>query len=173
MANFGKNSKALYSCSRCVFNLAPGSEDENPPILVACPKNNDGPRSGTFALLLEPDTMTYEYIEDFDVDTWLDEVRNRAKGKATGTAKRRLSEDEAVELLADQTETATDLRQRIRDAGASRDHAIDLIKKVIAGGQWETWQPKSKNAPTYIGTPTAIKARREWWAEKRQKKLEV
>ena len=60
-ANFGKGSKALYSCARSVFNLAPGNEEENPQILVACPKNNDGPRPATFALMLDQTSMTYDY----------------------------------------------------------------------------------------------------------------
>ena len=60
-ANFGKGSKALYSCARSVFNLAPGSEEENPPVVVACPKNNDAARPKAFALTLNMDNMTYQH----------------------------------------------------------------------------------------------------------------
>jgi hypothetical protein len=170
-ANFGKGSKALYSCARSVFNLAPGSEDENPPIVAACPKNNDGPRPGTFALQLDPTSMTYEVVAGFDVDAWLDELRDRTTGKKKATPSRRLSEEDAIALLPGETDTAPGVRRRLRDAGAKRDEADDLVKRLVASGRWEQWRPPGRNPPTYIGPESAMKARRELWAKQHQREL--
>ena len=170
-ANFGKGSKALYSCARSVFNLAPGSEEENPPVVVACPKNNDGPKPAPFALTLDLTSMTYQEIPDFDVEGWIAEVRDRASGKRAATPRRRLSEEDAAVLLTNETDTASGARRRLRDAGATRDEADDLVKRLVAAGQWEQWRPAGKNQPTYLGPEAAMKARREQWAKQQQREL--
>lgn len=173
-ANFGKGSKALYSCARCVLNLAPGSEDENPPVLVACPKNNDAAKPPPFALVLDPATMTYEADPEFDVDAWLAEVRDRAKGKkAASGPKPRLSEEAAEAVMRNRTDTAAGVRFSLRQAGAVRDEADDLVKKLVAAGKWERWRPEGQNSPTYIGPEGAMRARRAEWAERHQRKLPV
>jgi hypothetical protein len=172
-ANFGKGAKALYSCSRAVFNLAPGSEDENPPVVVACPKNNDGPRPSTIALLLDETTMTYSEVPDFDVEAWLEEIRERANGKKKAKPMRQMSEEDAAAFLTGETDTITGARKRLRDAGVNRDDADDLIKKVLASGRWEQWRPTAKNPPTYVGPPSAMKARRELWAKQHQREMQV
>ncbi|MCE9614259.1 MAG: AAA family ATPase [Lentisphaerae bacterium] len=172
-ANFGKGSKALYSCSRAVFNLAPGGEDENPPVIVACPKNNDGPKPPPFALRLDETTMTYSPVPDFDVETWLEDIRERANGKKKAKPRRQMSEEDAAEFLTVETDTVTGARQRLRDAGVNRDEADDLVKKLVASGRWEQWRPTAKNPPTYVGPPAAMKARRELWVEQHQRALPV
>ncbi len=170
-ANFGKNSKALYSCARSVFNLAPGSEDENPPVLVACPKNNDGPRPKPFALVLDETTMTYDFVADFDVDAWVEDVRNRASGRKT-RARVELTDEQALAVLGSQTDTVTRVRKKLRDAGLTRDDADDTMRRLVDDGHWERWRPPEQNPPTYIGTEAAIKDRRAKWMEKRQRKME-
>lgn len=170
-ANFGKGSKALYSCARCVFNLAPGSEDETPPILVACPKNNDGRKPAPFALSLDPETMTYQRDSAFDIEAWLTDIRTRASGKRKGSERRRLTEADALSALGDDTDTTSGLRRRLREKGANRDDADDLVKRVVASGEWEQWRPAGKNRPTYIGPSKAMKRRREEWQRQQQRQL--
>ncbi len=170
-ANFGKGSKALYSCARCVLNLAPGTEDENPPVVVACPKNNDGIKAPPFALELDPTSMTYEKMADFDVDEWIDEIRERASGRRKKGRPERLTEEQALEALGANTETAGGIRLLLRDAGATRDAADDMAKRLVASGRWEQWRPAGKNQPTYIGTESAMKIRRREWAEQQQRKI--
>jgi hypothetical protein len=170
-ANFGKGSKALYSCARAVLNLAPGNEEESPPILIACPKNNDGPRPISFALKLDPETMTYREEPDFDVESWIEEIRDRSRGRRRQKARIRVTEEQALEVLGTETETAGRTRMMLRDAGATRDEADDLVKRLVAAGQWEQWRPPGKNQPTYIGTEAAMKYRREKWAEQQQRKM--
>ena len=171
-ANFGKNSKAMYSCARCAFNLAPGSEEENPMILVACAKNNDGPRPPTFGLVLDPTSMTYEVVPDFDVDGWVEEMRERANGKGKrAKVVTELSEDEAFALLGDKTDTASGVRKILRKTGITRDDAGDLVQKLVESGRWIEWRAPGRNPPTYIGAPAAIKARRELCMKQRQGEL--
>ena len=172
-ANFGKGSKALYSCARCVFNLAPGSEDENPPVLVACPKNNDGPKPPPFALTLDVDTMTYQEVPDFDVDAWLTQLREHATGKKASARAIEVTEDDALRALGNETDTAAGIRRRLRKAGARRDDADDMVKLLVAAGRWEQWRPPTKNPPTFIGTGPAIKIAQQRWSEQQQRKLEM
>jgi len=174
-ANFGKGSKALYSCARSVFNLAPGSEEENPPVVVACAKNNDAAKPDAFALELNTQDMTYGLCPDFNVETWLEEVRDRAKGKrsAAKQARQRVTEDEALAVLRNETDTAPSVRLRLREAGATRDEADDLVKRLVASAKWEQWRPPGRNPPVYIGPEAAMKAKREQWAEQQQRKLPV
>ena len=86
-ANFGKGSKALYSAARCVWNLAPGDETENPPVVCVLAKNNNGPRVPPFALRLDPETMLYTLDPDFDFEEWQSLVNDRATGKAKRSAR--------------------------------------------------------------------------------------
>lgn len=83
-ANFGKGSKALYSAARCVWNLAPGDESENPVLVCVHGKSNDGPKYPPFAVSLDPETMTYTRAEGFDFDAWKGELSARANGKGGG-----------------------------------------------------------------------------------------
>ena len=174
-ANFGKGSKALYSCARSVFNLAPGSEEENPPVIVACPKNNDAARPEAFALTLNMDDMTYKHDPDFDLDAWLEDVRDHAKGKRSSTkpVRQRVSEDDALGMLREETDTASSIRRRLREVGATRDEADDLVKRLVDSGRWEQWRPPGRNPPVYIGTEAAMKVRHDKWMDQHQKKLAI
>lgn len=80
-ANFGKGSKALYSSARCVWNLAPGDETENPALVCVHAKSNDSPRIPPFAVSLDPETMLYSREAGFDFEAWQSEVGARANGK--------------------------------------------------------------------------------------------
>lgn len=171
-ANFGKDSKALYSCARAVINMAPGDETENPPLLLANSKNNNGPRFDPFAVRLDPETMLYGRDESFDVESWLADVQTAAAGKRGGK-RRTLSEEAALDVLGDDTGTATEVRQRLREAGATRDAADDLCKRLVTSGLWEQWHPNFKNAPTYIGPASAMKRRRAMVQEQQQGRLKV
>ena len=162
-ANFGKGSKALYSCARCVLNLAPGNSEDNPPVLVACPKNNDGTTPPPFALLLDANTMTYERDPDFNVEAWIADVRSKGSGRRKAGSRQRLDETRAFAVLNDETNTSAGVRDRLRSEGATRDEADDLVKRLVADGKWEQWRPHGKNQPTYIGTPSAIQERKRQW----------
>lgn len=172
-ANFGKGSKALYSCARCVFNLAPVDESESPPVLVYCAKNNDGPRVPPFVLRLDTERMLYELDAGFDLDAWASDLQARGNGKRLATKTKRLTDVDAMETFANEAMTKTQAHNLLRDHGASRDDAPDIVRRLLAAGTLDQWQPSGKNQPTYVGTPDAIRKRREQWNQDRQKQLPV
>ena len=159
-ANFGKGSKALYSAARCVWNLAPGDESENPTLVFVHAKCNDGPRLGSFNVRLDPNTMTYERVADFDFETWLTEVNDRANGKTKGRRRPRLTDDEAFAALGDNTLSALEIRVLLREKGATRDEADALCTSLVMAGRWERWRPPLKTAHTYYGPPSAMDHRK-------------
>ena len=170
-ANFGKGSKALYSAARCVWNLAPGDETENPSIVAVHAKSNDAPRERPRALRLDAETMLYNLAPDFDFDAWAEEVGQRAQGKGGPRRKPSLSEDDAFETLGDTTQTAAQVRQLLRDKGATRDEADDLTKRLVAAGVWVEWRPPLQHAPIWVGPPSAMPRRRAEFAEAAQGKI--
>ena len=170
--NYGKNSKVPFAIARVVWNFAPGDETDRPPVLCFNEKNNNGPRLPPLALRLDGETMTYS-PEPFDFDAWRAEVSNAAKGKGKATRTARLSEDAALEALGDNTGTAAEVRQTLRDKGASRDEADDLCKRLVTCGRWEGWRPKMKHTPTYIGPPEAMKRRKAEIADTMQKRMPI
>ena len=169
-ANFGKGSKALYSAARCVINLAPGDETENPCIVAIHAKSNDGPRERPRAIRLDAETMTYSMDHDFDFEAWRESVSLRAQGKSPARRGPSLSEDSAFEALGDSTMTAAQVRQLLRDRGATRDEADDLTKRLVAAGVWAEWRAQLKNTPIWVGPPSAMQRRRAEFAEAMQGK---
>ena len=172
-ANFGKGSKALYSAARCVWNLAPGSESEDPPLVCAHAKCNDKPKEKPFAIRLDPETMTYNREDGFDLEAWQAELSARARGKRGPKKGPAMTEEQAVEALGDKVGTTAEVIQILRDKGANKDDAADLLKRLVLAGTWEQWRPPTKNAPTYNGPPDALKKKRLEVADKLQKKLSV
>lgn len=159
-ANFGKNSKALHASARSVWNLAPGDESENPPLVCYHAKNNDGPCEKPRALILDPETMLYHADPDFDFDAWQEEVNARANGKGKVRRGPRLTEDEAFAALGDKAATKTEAKQILRDAGATRDEADDLCKRLVVSRKWTEYRPPFQTTATYIGPPAAVARRK-------------
>ena len=172
-ANFGKGSKALYSAARCVWNLAPGSESEDPPLVCAHAKCNDKPKEQPFAIRLDPETMTYNREDGFDLEAWQADLSARARGKRGPKKGPAMTEEQAFEALGDKVGTTAEVIQILRDKGANKDDAADLVKRLVLAGTWEQWRPPTKNAPTYNGPPDALKKKRLEVADKLQKKLKV
>ena len=159
-ANFGKGSKALYSAARCVWNLAPGDESDNPPVICVHAKSNDYPRQRTVALRLDPDTRLYSPVEGFDLDVWQAEVGQRANGRCASKRKPGMTLDTAFAALGDNADTKTAVERILRDKGATRDDAKDNVARLLESGRWVEWRDARKNAPTYVGAPAAIERRR-------------
>ena len=159
-ANFGKGSKALYSAARCVWNLAPGDESDNPPVVCVHAKSNDYPRQRTVALRLDPDTRLDSPVEGFDLDAWQAEVGQRANGRCAPRRKPGMTLDAAFAALGDNSDTKTAVERILRDKGATRDDAKDHVARLLESGGWTEWRDARKNAPTYVGPPAAIERRR-------------
>ena len=159
-ANFGKGSKALHAAARCVWNLAPGDESDNPPVVCVHAKSNDCPKQRTVALRLDPDTRLYSPIEGFDLETWLADVGQRANGRCAAKRRPGMTLDAAFAALGDSADTKTAVERLLRDKGATRDDAKDQVAKLLDSGRWTEWRDARKNAPTYVGPPAAIERRR-------------
>ena len=170
-ANFGKGSKALYSAARSVWNLAPGDESDNPPVVGFHAKCNDGPREKPFALQLDANTMLYIPVPDFNFDAWQAGVSAKAAGKGSAKTAVRLALDDAYNALGDKTETKTGVLTVLRDAGATRDEAEDLARRLLADGRWESWRPPGRHSSTYVGPPDAIKQRKAEVADQVQRRI--
>ena len=172
-ANFGKGSKALYSAARSVWNLAPGDESDNPPVVGFHAKHNDSPADKPFALRLDANTMTYTPVPDFNFEAWQSDVSARAAGKGGAKTAIRLSLDDAYAALGNRTETKAGVLNVLRDAGASRDGADDLVRRLLECGRWESWRSPGRHSPTYVGPPEAIRQRRADVAAQVQRKLVI
>ena len=159
-ANFGKGSKALHAAARCAWNLAPGDESDNPPVVCVHAKSNDCPKQRTVALRLDPDTRLYSPIEGFDLETWLADVGQRANGRCASKRKPGMTPDAAFAALGDSADTKTAVERLLRDKGATRDDAKDQVAKLLDSGRWVEWRDARKNAPTYVGPPSAIERKR-------------
>lgn len=172
-ANFGKGSKALYSAARCVWNLAPGSESEDPPLVCAHAKCNDTPKEKPFAIRLDPETMTYHRENGFDLEAWQAELSARARGKRGPKKGPTMTEEQAVEALGNTVGTSAEVIQVLRDKGSAKDMATDLVKRLVLDGKWEQWRAPIQNGATYVGPPDAIKKKRAEVSAALQKKLAV
>ena len=172
-ANFGKNSKALYSSARCVWNMAPGDESEAPPLVMAHAKTNDSRMEKPFAIRLDPETMTYEREDGFDLEAWQADLSAHARGKRGPKKGPAMTEEQAVEALGDKVGTSAEIIQILRGKGATRDDAKDLVARLVVDGKWEQWRAPVKNAATYVGPPDVLKKKRAEVADKLQKKLAV
>lgn len=62
--NYGKNSKCLFSISRCVFNLRNAIADPT-AVEIICAKNNEAALPPSIAVRLNPQTMSYDKVENF------------------------------------------------------------------------------------------------------------
>ena len=117
--------------------------------------------------------MLYELDEGFDLDAWASDLQARGNGKRTVKKPVRLPDVQAMETFASEAMTKTQAHNLLRDRGASRDDAPDIVRRLLAAGTLEQWQPSGKNQPTYVGTPDAVRKRREQWNIDRQKQLPV
>lgn len=83
-ANFGKNSKAIFTVMRNVWNLRRGSEEdaEMPIVELIHAKCSDHKLYPKSAVELNPDTLHYNHLPNFDHDAWQLKLENEANSKS-------------------------------------------------------------------------------------------
>lgn len=161
-ANFGKGSKALYSAARSVWNLAPGNESEDPPVVLFHAKNNNGPRHPPMAVRLDPKSMLYELVEGFDFDAWQAIVSARASGKGKGrtTPARPLEEYRAAVLLLVQEGPlpAGILEAKIKQCTGVSDRTVRAILQEVvhAGVLKKSARVKERDGHVLYGLPADV-----------------
>lgn len=124
---YARGSKALLAACRSQINIAPGDE-ENPVIILAHGKSNNGRPFQTFAARLDESAMTYFLDEGFCLDDW----KATVSGK---TPKRKVADAlvlEYVRQLGGKPKRAAlvDSLMHAFDLGKTRGYEIvaDLIK---------------------------------------------
>ncbi len=127
-ANFGKESKALYSCSRAVVNVAPFDGTEDPDLVWIAAKCNDSKRPAPLRITLDPDTFTYKPVEALDVEQWQATVKAALKPKAN---RPDFDPDKVRELFKDGPITKTELHNLIRSMGITEQSTRAGIAGMI------------------------------------------
>ena len=150
-ANFGKDSKALFSCCRAVVNLAPFDATETPDLVWAPAKNNNGKRPEALRIRLDPETMTYSAVEPLDVEAWQAEVKAAAK---TTWAKSgvKFDPDAVLGLVNGSPLTKTELHAAIRTLKVTERDTRAGIDSLLRTGKLVERKGGDRNTKL-IGTP--------------------
>lgn len=152
-ANFGKDSKALYSCSRAVVNLAPYDATETPDLVWAPAKNNNGRRPEALRIRLDPETMTYSMVEPLDVDAWQAEVK--AAAITTWNKSGVKFDPDAVLTLAATAMTKTELHAAVRAWKVTERDTRAGIDGLLRTGKLIERKGGNRNTKL-IGTPQSF-----------------
>jgi hypothetical protein len=142
---FGRNSKTLKTWARAQINVAPATPDDNSQIILASGKCNNFEEFSPVCARLNPQTMLYEVVEDFDFEAWRESLSGEGEKATTDTvldilrdAGGGLEKQEAI--------------VRLQAAGIGRDHGRRLIQKAVAEGDVEETplQRPGKKSGSYL-----------------------
>lgn len=154
-ANFGKDSKALYSCSRAVVNLAPYDASENPDLCWVPAKNNNARRTEPLRIRLDPEKMTYSAVEVLDVEAWQNTVKAAARLTPT-RASVKFDPDAVMGLVCTTPLTKTELHAAVRGWKVTELDTRAGIKSLIRTGKLVE-QKAEKGNTWLIGTPESFR----------------
>jgi hypothetical protein len=77
-SSFGRNSKLLQAWTRAQVNVAPGSGESNDLLVISSGKCSNGREFAPYAVRLNPQTMLYELVPDFDFAAWEADTAGKA-----------------------------------------------------------------------------------------------
>jgi RecA-family ATPase len=144
---FGRNSKTLKTWARAQFNIAPATPDDNSQIIVASGKCNNFAEFPPICARLNPETMLYELVEDFDFEAWKDSLINEREKPGT---------DKVLEILREAGGglEKNEVVARMQAQGWGRDLARGLIRKAVEESLIEeTYHQRSGARPSILLTP--------------------
>jgi len=130
-SSFGRGSKALYNKVRSQINIAKVDPEDESRILIACGKNNNGPRFKPKGVILQENG---NYIEDpdFDLDAWKEEVNGTAGKKDKGMT---IPGKSIRELVASGGDTYRSLETRVaQNFNCSASMAKTAVSKAKDDG---------------------------------------
>lgn len=131
---YGTGSKAFGRTVRAQINLVPGNATEQPPLIVACGKNNNGKEFKRFAMKLDEASMLYKPDAEFDFELFDEEIKE-GRGRRGRQTKVPVS---LVKLVLQQlggTSTFTELTKKIADAAScGRSAAVSGLKAAEKAG---------------------------------------
>lgn len=127
---FGRNSKVLKGWARAQINVAPATPDNNAQIVIASGKCNNFEEFSPISARLNPRTLLYELVPDFDFGAWQESL--------TGTREKATTVN-VVEILGEAggSMDKNDAIAMLQAKGVGRDAARNLIKKAVDDGQVE------------------------------------
>ena len=149
-ANFGKDSKALYSVARAVVNIAPFDDSEHPDLCWIPAKNNNGCKPESLRISLNPATMTYEAIEKLDEKEWMQRVAATSK-QAQKSRSVPCDPDAVLALVEKEPLSKSVLTQKINEQGVAIRKAQAVIEELLGTEKLKEWAGKGNTK--LIGTP--------------------
>ncbi len=143
---FGRNSKSLKTWVRAQFNIAPATPDDNSQIIIASGKCNNHEEFSPLCARLNPDTLLYEVVADFDFAAWQDSLSGDRDRPDIETVLQILRDAggglEKNEVVA-----------RMQAAGIGRDTGKSLIRQALnEKAIEETQQQRSGARPILLLT---------------------
>ncbi len=150
-ANFGKDSKALFSSCRAVVNLAPFDATETPDLVFAPAKNNNGRRPESLRIRLDPESLTYSAVEPLDVEAWQAEVKAAAK-MSWRKSSVEFDSDAVLGLVASTPLTKTELHAAIRKWNVTERDTRAGLDGLLRTGKLVERKGGNRNTKL-IGTP--------------------
>jgi hypothetical protein len=153
-ANFGKDSKALFSCARAVFNMAPGDPEDDSLLILNNSKNNNARKLPPFGIRLDSQTMTYERDETFDFEKWKEEVQSVAAGKQKN--KRSCPPDDVALRLVTGGHLKTDYHRLLCENSYTSRGADATINRLVDQGRLVLRKTKTWPLKIFIGTEADV-----------------
>ena len=153
-ANFGKDSKALYSAARAVVNLAPYDESEHPDLVFVFAKNNNGPKPKPLRIQLDPDTLTYSEAGNIEIQTWRESIRATRRPLNRQAQKLPFDERKALEIAATPM-TKGEFVEALCNVGMTRDSAKNGAARLLRENKLRQVKHGRRNGHL-IGTPEAL-----------------
>jgi len=164
-ANFGKNSKALYTISRCVWNLTFLENDLNSKLVgFVNAKRSNGEKYTSRAVRLNTDYMTYDTVHHLDVDQALRDLKSEAtkpeQNKTEVRAKQYEDDsnkaiEEVKKALETGKKTRAYLEAKVKAAGCAVRNVDGILAVLMEEhGYKSISDPYDKK--TYFGTEKDI-----------------
>lgn len=175
-ANFGKNSKVLYTISRCVWNLSFASSDPSEGlVMLTNAKRSNGAPCESHVVRLNSEYMTYEWQDGVNAK----DVQNRLVANASTPQQNKaevrgqrvkddiaLGVEAAKKAVANGPITKTELDTAIMEAGVPSRIVSSVVSTLKSEHGFQSERDSGKHAPTYWGTTEQIEAFRKKKAEK-------
>lgn len=170
-ANFGKNSKVLYTISRCVWNLSFASSDPSEGlVMLTNAKRSNGAPCESHVVRLNSEYMTYEWQDGVNAK----DVQNRLVANAS-TPQQNKDEVRVAKYVEKLTKGVETLKIAVKDNAITKGEAKVVLKRASITdrdiqdvysefgkiGGYLIWKDTVKNGSTYLGTEEQIRKLQE------------
>jgi hypothetical protein len=137
-SSFGRNSKVLHGWARSQTNVVPARPNDNTILIIASGKCSNAEEFKPFAAELNPATLMYERLENFDIEGWMESV----SGCSPGRPKKAQAGDE--ELLQHVPHSRAiekgELLARCQETGLSVRAFRSLLDDLLEREELHLWE---------------------------------